>query len=54
MNFFCNMDYDQDSNMWWVDAFDNWPSYSTIRTWYNTKEEAYTYYYSIVNNKPPE
>ena len=50
MNYFCNMDYDTTSEKWWVDAFDNWPSYSTTRTWYNTKEEAYIYYYSIINN----
>lgn len=52
MNYFCNMDYDQDSNQWWIDAFDNWPSLDTTRTWYNTESEAYVYYYSIINNIP--
>jgi len=48
------MDYDTTSEKWWIDTFDNWPSYDTTRTWYNTKEEAMTYYYSIINNQPPE
>tara|TARA_B110000259_G_C13679521_1_gene267714 strand:+ start:341 stop:487 length:147 start_codon:yes stop_codon:yes gene_type:complete len=48
------MDYDSDSNRWWIDAEDNYPSFNLTRTWYNTKEEAYVYYYSIINNQPPE
>jgi len=52
MNYFCNMDFDLDLNQWWIDAFDSWPSFNTTRTWYNTKEEAYVYYYSIINNTP--
>ena len=38
MDYFCNMDYDVDSGKWWIDAFDNWPSDDTTRTYYDTKE----------------
>ena len=52
MVYFCNMDYDLDSDKWWIDAFYNWPSYETTRTWYDTKAEAYVFYNSIINNTP--
>ena len=49
MVYFCNMDYDSDSGKWWIDAFYNWPSYETTRTFYDTEADAYVFYNSIIN-----
>jgi hypothetical protein len=53
MIVFCNMDYDSDIDQWWIDAFYNWPSLDTTRTYYSTKAEAYVFYNSIINNEVP-
>ena len=48
---FVNMDYDPNTNKWWIDALDNYPSSGIMtRTWYNTEAEADVYYNSIINN----
>ena len=48
---FVNMDYDESSNQWWIYAMNNYPEDTeTTRTWYPTKNDAYVYYYSIINN----
>ena len=48
MVYFCNMEFDSGLGKWWIDAFYNWPSTNTTRTYYDTKEEAYVFYNSII------
>ena len=44
---FVDMDYDPDTNKWWIDALDDG---TMTRTWYDTEAEADIYYNSIINN----
>jgi len=39
--FFVNMDFD--GVQWWIDYYDN----EYLRNYYNTKEEAYQFYYTF-------
>jgi len=51
MTKFVNMDYDPNTNKWWIDALDDYPSSGIMtRTWYDTEAEADVYYNSIINN----
>jgi hypothetical protein len=42
---FINMDYNSSTTQWWIDYDENGID---NRNYYNTKEEAYIFYYQII------
>jgi len=46
MNIFINMDFDSNLTKWWVEYKDGNNNYQT--TYFNTREEAITFYNSII------